>query len=70
MSLPELEEWIIQKVQEHFDEAHEGNEKIFHTLDIDKNGKCFHVPKLRLSLNHLGYVGRLYCRAIYPSFWF
>ena len=38
ISLPELEEWIMQKVQEHFDEAREENEKIFHALDMDKNG--------------------------------
>ncbi len=41
ISLPELEEWIIQKVQEHFDEAHEENEKIFRALDMDSNGNTF-----------------------------
>ena len=45
VTLPELEEWIIQKVQEHFQEAHQENEKIFHTLDMDKNGKSLRIIK-------------------------
>ena len=34
----ELEEWIKQKIQEHFDEATEENQKVFSILDTDRNG--------------------------------
>lgn len=34
----ELEDWIVVKIQEHFDEAVRENENIFLTLDPDKDG--------------------------------
>ena len=39
ISQTELEDWIVQKVQEHFDEAGEENERIFTHLDSDQDGK-------------------------------
>ncbi|XP_074654325.1 45 kDa calcium-binding protein-like [Tubulanus polymorphus] len=38
ISMAELEEWIEQKVQEHFDETNDENEKIFKALDPDNDG--------------------------------
>jgi Ca2+-binding EF-hand superfamily protein len=38
ISLSELEDWIIQKVEEHFDETLEENEQVFKALDPDKDG--------------------------------
>ena len=40
ITLAELEEWIIDKVQEHFDEANEETERIFKHLDTDNRGIC------------------------------
>jgi hypothetical protein len=34
----ELEDWIVVKIQEHYDEATEENERIFESLDPDKDG--------------------------------
>ncbi len=41
ISQNELEEWIIRKVQEHFEEAAEENEDIFKRMDPDNNGGVF-----------------------------
>lgn len=38
ISQTELEDWIVQKVEEHFDEAGEENERIFSHLDTDQDG--------------------------------
>ncbi|XP_064642938.1 45 kDa calcium-binding protein-like [Lineus longissimus] len=38
ISLSELEDWIIQKVQEHFDESLEENAHVFKALDPDNDG--------------------------------
>ena len=35
----ELEAWILQKVEEHFDEAEEENESVFKSLDEDNDGE-------------------------------
>ena len=44
ISQTELEDWIVQKVEEHFDEAGEENERIFSHLDTDQDGVWFMCP--------------------------
>ena len=39
ISQSELEEWIVMKVQEHFDEAKEETDRIFSHLDANKDGE-------------------------------
>ena len=34
----ELENWIVLKVNEHFDEAAAENDKVFQMIDIDNDG--------------------------------
>jgi len=49
----ELQAWILRKVEEHFTEAADENEKIFNALDTDNDGKyslffivlCTMIPK-------------------------
>lgn len=38
LSVQELENWIVDRVQEHFNEALTENEKIFKHLDPDADG--------------------------------
>ena len=37
----ELQAWILRKVEEHFTEAADENEKIFNALDTDNDGNLF-----------------------------
>ena len=52
ISTGELEDWIIAKVQEHFDEAIEENENVFKALDTDNDGTIFFLLVTK-SIHHL-----------------
>ena len=39
ITVDELEDWIIQKVQEHFQEASEENKHVFNSVDTNNDGK-------------------------------
>lgn len=41
ITVDELEEWIIDKVREHFQEAADDNKRVFEALDTDNDGKAF-----------------------------
>ena len=41
ISISELEDWIILKVKEHFEEAASENENTFKALDTDNDGAVF-----------------------------
>ncbi len=38
ISLKELEDWIMLKVEEHFNEANRETKEVFKHLDTDKDG--------------------------------
>ena len=46
----ELEAWILQKVEEHFDEAEEENEAVFKSLDEDVDGQWAEDTRIELML--------------------
>ena len=39
ITVDELEDWIVLKTNEHFEEARKENQDIFESLDDDNNGK-------------------------------
>lgn len=47
----ELEEWILLKVQEHFDEANDETERIFKHLDSDTDGQFHSLNLYRFCTN-------------------
>lgn len=51
----ELEDWIVVKIQEHYDEAKEENERIFESLDPDKDGSVDWKEYLRKFLVDKGF---------------
>jgi len=51
----ELEDWIVVKIQEHYDEAVKANNDIFDSLDPDRNGFIGWTDYLKEFLIHKGF---------------